>query len=319
MADILFIKTSSLGDVIHHMPAVTEARRARPGCAFLMAGGGGFRAAGRLASGGRCGHAGRVAALAQVALCAGDLGEIAAQPARHPRAQPMTRSSTARACCARARSRGSRAAAATATTPPASASLWPRMFYDVRHSGRPRSACGRAQPHPDRAGARLYAAGRARFRPRARARRRGAAALTPCCCTPPRGADKQWPEDNWIALGTRSPLARSRAGAALGHRRPSGCAANALRRAAGGARAGARAARQVARLIARRRPGRRRRYRACCIWPRLFGVPLVAIFAAAGRASPGRSATGPLAVLGAEGAPPRSIGGDRARSKAMLR
>ncbi len=30
MADILFIKTSSLGDVIHHMPAVTEARRARP-------------------------------------------------------------------------------------------------------------------------------------------------------------------------------------------------------------------------------------------------------------------------------------------------
>lgn len=31
MADILFIKTSSLGDVIHHMPAVADARRARPG------------------------------------------------------------------------------------------------------------------------------------------------------------------------------------------------------------------------------------------------------------------------------------------------
>ena len=30
MFDILFIKTSSLGDVIHHMPAVTEARRHRP-------------------------------------------------------------------------------------------------------------------------------------------------------------------------------------------------------------------------------------------------------------------------------------------------
>jgi len=30
MSEILFIKTSSLGDVIHHMPAVTEARRARP-------------------------------------------------------------------------------------------------------------------------------------------------------------------------------------------------------------------------------------------------------------------------------------------------
>jgi heptosyltransferase-1 len=30
MPDILFIKTSSLGDVIHHMPAVTEARRRLP-------------------------------------------------------------------------------------------------------------------------------------------------------------------------------------------------------------------------------------------------------------------------------------------------
>ena len=30
MADLLFIKTSSLGDVIHHMPAVTEARAHRP-------------------------------------------------------------------------------------------------------------------------------------------------------------------------------------------------------------------------------------------------------------------------------------------------
>jgi heptosyltransferase I len=31
MADILFIKTSSLGDVVHHMPAVTDARRHLPG------------------------------------------------------------------------------------------------------------------------------------------------------------------------------------------------------------------------------------------------------------------------------------------------
>ena len=27
MPDVLFIKTSSLGDVIHHMPALMEARR----------------------------------------------------------------------------------------------------------------------------------------------------------------------------------------------------------------------------------------------------------------------------------------------------
>lgn len=34
MSDILFIKTSSLGDVIHHMPALTEARRHRPQAPF---------------------------------------------------------------------------------------------------------------------------------------------------------------------------------------------------------------------------------------------------------------------------------------------
>ena len=34
MPDVLFIKTSSLGDVIHHMPAVVDARKAHPGTAF---------------------------------------------------------------------------------------------------------------------------------------------------------------------------------------------------------------------------------------------------------------------------------------------
>jgi lipopolysaccharide heptosyltransferase I len=34
MSDILFIKTSSLGDVIHHMPALSEARRQRPDARF---------------------------------------------------------------------------------------------------------------------------------------------------------------------------------------------------------------------------------------------------------------------------------------------
>src|SRR5689334_15939982 len=34
MADILFIKTSSLGDVIHHMPALTDARKAHPDATF---------------------------------------------------------------------------------------------------------------------------------------------------------------------------------------------------------------------------------------------------------------------------------------------
>jgi heptosyltransferase-1 len=34
MTDILFIKTSSLGDVIHHMPALTDARKLRSDAAF---------------------------------------------------------------------------------------------------------------------------------------------------------------------------------------------------------------------------------------------------------------------------------------------
>ena len=34
MSDVLFIKTSSLGDVIHHMPALTEAKARRPGARF---------------------------------------------------------------------------------------------------------------------------------------------------------------------------------------------------------------------------------------------------------------------------------------------
>ena len=34
MSDVLFIKTSSLGDVIHHMPALTEARARRPDTRF---------------------------------------------------------------------------------------------------------------------------------------------------------------------------------------------------------------------------------------------------------------------------------------------
>ena len=34
ISDVLFIKTSSLGDVIRHMPALTEARSQRPGARF---------------------------------------------------------------------------------------------------------------------------------------------------------------------------------------------------------------------------------------------------------------------------------------------
>src|SRR5262245_65492809 len=37
MREILFIKTSSLGDVIHHMPAVTDARKHLPEARFSWA------------------------------------------------------------------------------------------------------------------------------------------------------------------------------------------------------------------------------------------------------------------------------------------
>ena len=34
MSDVLFVKTSSLGDVVHHMPALTEAHARRPAFRF---------------------------------------------------------------------------------------------------------------------------------------------------------------------------------------------------------------------------------------------------------------------------------------------
>ena len=101
MADILFIKTSSLGDVIHHMPAVTEARKAPPGRALHLAGGGGFRAAGapcirRSARSSRWpGGAG-----ASRFYRAGDVGRDRRAACAPSARSATTRSSTARACCA---------------------------------------------------------------------------------------------------------------------------------------------------------------------------------------------------------------------------
>ena len=100
MADILFIKTSSLGDVIHHMPALTEARARRPDARFAWLVEEAFAPLVRL-------HP-AVDTVVPVAwrrwrksLCvAGDPGRDRRQPAAI-RADAMTRSSTARAFCAR--------------------------------------------------------------------------------------------------------------------------------------------------------------------------------------------------------------------------
>ena len=75
--------------------------RGAPGRALYLAGGGGLRAAGAAASGGRRGHSGGLAALAQVALCAGDAGARSPAACAPSARSATTRSSTARACCAR--------------------------------------------------------------------------------------------------------------------------------------------------------------------------------------------------------------------------
>ena len=64
MSDVLFIKTSSLGDVIHHMPAVTEARARRPEARIGWVVEEAFAPLVRLHPAVDRGHPGRVAALA---------------------------------------------------------------------------------------------------------------------------------------------------------------------------------------------------------------------------------------------------------------
>ena len=64
MSDILFIKTSSLGDVIHHMPAVSDARRNRPQARIGWVVEEAFAPLVRLQSRGGHRHSGRVAPVA---------------------------------------------------------------------------------------------------------------------------------------------------------------------------------------------------------------------------------------------------------------
>ena len=125
MSDILFIKTSSLGDVIHHMPALTEARAARPDARFAWLVEEAFAPLVRL-------HPAvdevipvawrrwrkSLYAPATLAEIAGSLRAIRAAPLRRDRRQPGP-------AALRPSSPASRAAGATATTAAASASRWP--------------------------------------------------------------------------------------------------------------------------------------------------------------------------------------------------
>jgi len=111
MPDVLFIKTSSLGDVIHHMPALMEARRQRPAARFLL-GGGGRRSRRSANSSGRLGrHPGRIAPLARYAAFARDLARDRKASGAPCARAATTISSTHRGSCAPRSWRGSPAAA----------------------------------------------------------------------------------------------------------------------------------------------------------------------------------------------------------------
>jgi heptosyltransferase-1 len=301
MADILFIKTSSLGDVIHHMPAVTEARKARPQVRLSWLVEEAFAPLVAL-------HP-AVDAVVPVAwrrwrkslYAPATLREIAdnlrtirlSAYAEIVDSQGLLRS----AVIARV-ARGQRHGydAASIREPLAAA------FYDVRHSvGRKRHAIERnrilsglalgyePQGDPD------YGLERTRF---AAPTERYAVLLHATA-----KAAKEWPEENWIALGRA--VAEKGIGVVLPWGTPSERArGERIAAAVPGARVPDKTPLdEVARLIAGAHfvvgvdTGLLHLAAA-------LGVPLVAIFAGSVPALTGPVGRGPITVLGAQGAPP---------------
>ena len=127
MTNVLFIKTSSLGDVIHHMPALTDARKARGDATFTWLVEEAFAPLVRL-------HP-AVAEVIPVAwrrwrkslYTPATLTEIAAS-LRAIRRDAMTISSIARDFCALPSLHAWRTAAATVTTIRVFESPWLRIF-----------------------------------------------------------------------------------------------------------------------------------------------------------------------------------------------
>ena len=301
MADILFIKTSSLGDVIHHMPALTEARKRRPDARFAWLVEEAFVPLVRL-------HP----AVDEVIAVAwrrwrwsfyapGTLAEIAAS-LRVIRAhryddivdsQGLLRSAII-GRVARGRRHGYDAR--SIREPLASA------FYDVRHRvsrelhavERNRILTGLALGYQPE-GAPDFGLDRAKL---AGAGPRYAVLLHATART-----DKEWPEANWIALGnaltkngielvlpwgTQSERARSeRIAAALPRARvPERTPLDAVARLIAGAELVIGVDTGLLHLAA------------------ALGVPLVAIFAGSKPSLTGPVGNGPLKVLGTQGAPP---------------
>lgn len=301
MADILFIKTSSLGDVIHHMPALTDARKARPEARFTWLVEEAFAPLVRL-------HP-AVADVIPVAwrrwrkslYTPATLNEIAGslRGIRTQRydlivdSQGLLRSGvTAR--LAHGRRHGYDA---SSIKEPLAA-----MFYDVQHQisrnlhavERNRMLSGMAlgyapQGTPD------FGLDRARF---AASGERYAVLLHATA-----RLEKQWPEANWIALGhalsaqgielvlpwgTQAEHARSdRIAAALPRARvPERAPLDAVARLIAGAQFVVGVDTGLLHLAA------------------AFGVPQVAIFAGSKPGLTGPVGRGPITVLGTEGAPP---------------
>jgi heptosyltransferase-1 len=301
MADILFIKTSSLGDVIHHMPALTEARARRPDARFAWLVEEAFAPLVAL-------HP-AVDEVVPVAwrrwrkslLAPATIREIGASLTRiHAEhydqivdSQGLLRSALI-ARIARGRRHGYDAA--SIREPLAS------MFYDVRHTvsralhavDRNRILTGRALGYTPQ-GAPDFGLDRARFRA---AGPRYAVLLHATA-----RAEKEWPEENWIALGTQ--LARDGYDLVL----PWGSLAEK-----------ARADRMAASLPRARVPERQPLDSVARLMAgaelvigvdtglmhlaAALGVPLVAIFSGSRPELTGPVGSGPMTVLGAHGAPP---------------
>lgn len=301
MPDILFIKTSSLGDVIHHMPALTEARRHRPSDRFAWLVEEAFAPLVRLHP-----AAGEVIPVAwrrwrKSLYAPGTLAEIAAS-LRAIRArrydeivdsQGLLRSGVI-ARMAHGRRHGYDSS--SIREPLAS------MFYDVRYAvsrelhavDRNRILCGLALGYTPQ-GAPDFGLDRARFA----AKGARYAVLLHATARP----EKEWPEANWIALGkalgcdglelvlpwgTESERVRSeRIASALTRARvPERAPLDAVAKLIAGAELVVGVDTGLLHLAA------------------ALGVPLVAIFAGSKPVLTGPVGQGPIAVLGADGAPP---------------
>ena len=301
MASILFIKTSSLGDVIHHMPALTEARKARPDARFTWLVEEAFAPLVRLHS--------AVAEVIPVAwrrwrkslYAPATLSEIAGnlRAIRAPRYDEIVDSQGLLRTAVIARlARGRRHGYDTASIREPLAAL----FYDVRHSvsrdlhavERNRILSGLALGFTPQ-GAPDFGLDRARLA--SPGPRYGV--LLHATARP----GKQWPEAHWIALGhmlagqgidlvlpwgTDAERARSeRIASALPRARvPERAPLDAVARLIAGAQFVVGVDTGLLHLAA------------------ALGVPLVAIFAGSKPGLTGPVGSGPIAVLGAQGTPP---------------